>query len=38
MLIAVDAAGGDNAPREVIKGALKAIQDKINELIDNKEK
>lgn len=27
MLIAVDAAGGDYAPREVVKGALEAIKD-----------
>ena len=27
MLIAVDAAGGENAPREIVKGAIKAAQD-----------
>ncbi|MGD9115790.1 MAG: phosphate acyltransferase PlsX [Dehalococcoidia bacterium] len=27
MLIAVDAAGGENAPREVVKGAIKAAQE-----------
>jgi len=27
MLIAVDAAGGENAPREIVKGAIKATQD-----------
>jgi len=27
MLIAVDAAGGENAPREIVKGAIKAAQE-----------
>jgi glycerol-3-phosphate acyltransferase PlsX len=27
MLIAIDAAGGENAPREIVKGAIKAAQD-----------
>ncbi len=27
MIIAVDAAGGEHAPREIIKGAIQAVQE-----------
>ena len=30
MIIAVDAMGGDNAPSEVVKGAVKAVNETSN--------